>query len=209
MVLNHFFKKVPYFRSCAFGHSLCALDVMCVALHNKCVHNKWLEQFESHFLRQTTLVHLELWPRNNYRTTTIVDTLTKKVLAESTLLTTEQVGKRLKLVVVAALDCSTTSTVVDQCVNSFLQHSLFISNDDVGSLKVNKVLQSVVSVDNPSVQVVQITGRESTTIELHHRVKFRRKNWKNREDHPFGLISALAEGLYDSESLDRLLAALT
>ena len=108
----------------------------------------------------------------------------------------------------AALNGAATSAVVDKRIDGLLQHSLFVTNDDCWCLQVDKVLQPVVSVDNPSVQVVQVAGGESATVKLNHWVKLWRENRQNCQDHPLGLVAALSEGLNNTKSLDRLLAAL-
>ena len=88
VVLDDFLKDVPDFRTSAFSHALCALDVVSIALHDKSVHNERLEQFKCHLLRQTTLVELERGPGNDDRAAGVVHALTQQVLAEPSLLAT-------------------------------------------------------------------------------------------------------------------------
>ena len=76
--------------------------------------------------------------------------------------------------VVAALDGAATTAVVDQRVHRFLQHALFVSDDDVRCLEADQVLQPVIPVDDTAVQVIQVTGCEAATVQLNHRVQFRR-----------------------------------
>ncbi len=110
--------------------------------------------------------------------------------------------------VVAALDGATSPAVVDKRVDSLLEHPFLVADDDVGCLKFDKVLQAVVPVDYPAVEVVKVACGKSATIELNHRVQFGGQNRQDGQYHPFGLVAALSEGLDHPQPLDCLLAAL-
>ena len=91
MLFDDAFQYVPDFRSYFFHHSLGALDVVSIALLNQLFHYERLEQLESHFLRKSALVELELRSYYDYGTSRVVDTLSEQVLSESSLLTLEHV----------------------------------------------------------------------------------------------------------------------
>src|ERR1700712_5400332 len=58
-------------------------------------------------------------------------------------------------------------TVVEQRVNCFLQHSLFVVDDYLGRTQIDQSLQAVVPVDDPAVQVVEVrSDRCRTTRQL-------------------------------------------
>ena len=94
VLFDYTFENVPNFGSNTLYHTLCALYVVAVAFGNKAFHYKRLEKFKSHFLRQTALVNFEFGAYNDNRTSRIVNTLTEKVLTETSLLTFEHIGKR-------------------------------------------------------------------------------------------------------------------
>src|SRR2546421_4909925 len=99
MVFNDLFQHIPYFRFHPLHKTLGALDIMRKVLLNQFAHDKWLEEFQRHSLRETTLVQLQIWAYHNNRATRVVDTFTKQVLSETPLLTFEHIGQALELVV--------------------------------------------------------------------------------------------------------------
>ena len=66
------------------------------------------------------------------------------------------------------------SAVVDERVYCFLEHTLFVADDDVGRVKLHQSLKTVVTVDNTSVKVVEVGSRKSAAVKLYHRTDFRR-----------------------------------
>src|SRR5438034_10551904 len=75
---------------------------------------------------------------------------------------------------------------------------------DLGCLKFNEPLQPVVPVEDATVQIVQIRGREAPTVERHQRAELRRDDRDDLENHPLGLVARLQKRLDDLESLDDL-----
>ena len=202
VVFDNLFEDIPYRDVlCFFDNALCVLYILALAAVDQLFDDERLEQFERHFLRNTALVHLEFRTDDDNRTTGIVDTLTEKVLTETTLLTSEHSGKGFQLSVAGSYDRLTSSAVFDEGVDRFLEHSLFVSDDDVGSAQVEQLLQTVVTVDYSSVKIVEVAGRVSAAVERDHRSEFGRKNGENVEDHPFGTGVARTERVDDFESL--------
>ena len=64
MLLNNILKNIPYFFLGTLNHTLSVLDIVSNLLTNQLLHNKWLEELQSHFLWQTALVNLKL--RSDY-----------------------------------------------------------------------------------------------------------------------------------------------
>ena len=71
--LDNFFNYWPDGSILSFNHALSILNVASNATFHQFFHNERLEEFDGHFFWQTTLVHLEVWPHDNYRTTRVVD----------------------------------------------------------------------------------------------------------------------------------------
>ena len=101
---------------------------------------------------------------HNHRTAREVDAFTQKVLTETTLFTFQHVRKRFQRTLVGASDHAATTAVVEQRIYRFLQHPLFVTNDDVRCAQFNQTLQTIVPVDHTTVKVVQIGGRETATV---------------------------------------------
>ncbi len=96
-----------------------------------------------------------------------------------------------------------------------MQHALFVVDNDFWCTQIEQALEAVVAVDDTSVQVVQVGGRETSTVELHHRTKFRRNDRNGVENHgaravdtATGLVT-LVEGSDDLQTLDGLLLTLS
>ncbi len=126
----------------------------------------------------------------------------QEVLSETASLTFEHVGQGLECSVAGACDRTAASAVIDQRVDRFLKHSLLVPDNNVRSAEFKKSLQTIVSVDDPSVQVIQVGGGESSAVELHHGAQIRRNDRNAVHDHPGRRISGLTEGLDDFQSLD-------
>ena len=101
------------------------------------------------------------------------------------------------------------TAVVDKCIDSFLEHSLFVSDDDVGSFQLQHLFKAVVTVDNTSVKVVQVGGSISAAVQHYHRTKIGRDYGNNVQYHPLGLVLGETEGLDDVQSLEELYSLLT
>src|SRR5262245_10858271 len=99
-------------------------------------------------------MELQLRADDNNRATGIVHAFSEQILPESSLLTFERVRERLQRPVVRATQNATAATVVKQCIDRRLKHALFIADDDVRSMQLHELLQTVVAVDNAAVEII-------------------------------------------------------
>ena len=201
MILDDLFENVPNHRILLLDEFLRLLDGGAVAALFEPVIDERLEQLERHLLRKTALVQLQLGTDHDDRTAGVVDALAEQVLAETALLALQRVGQRLERTVVGAAQHAAAAAVVEQRVNGFLQHALFVAHDHVGSVQLHQLLQPVVAVDDAAVQIVQIGGGEAAAIERHQRTQFRRNHRDHVENHPLRLVAGLAEALDDAQTL--------
>ncbi len=163
-----------------------------------------LEQFERHLLGQAALVQLEFGAGHDDRTARIVDALAEQVLAEAALLALEHVGQRLERTLVRAGDHPAAAAIVEQRIDRFLQHALFVAHDDVGRAQFHQALEAVVAVDDAAIEVVEIRRREAAAVERHQRAQFGRDDRYDFEDHPFGAVARFDEAFDDLQTLDDL-----
>ena len=163
-----------------------------------------LEELERHLLGKTALVQLQFRTDHDDRTAGVVDALTEQVLTEAALLALERIGERLERTVVRATQHAAAAAVVEQRVDGFLQHALFVAHDDVRRVQLHQLLQPVVAVDDAAVEIVQIGGRETAAIERHQRTQFRRDHRDHIENHPLRLVAGLAEAFDDAQALGEL-----
>ena len=115
-------------------------------------------------------------------------------------------GQRLQSPVARAGDRLTAPAVVDQGIDGFLKHTLLVLNDDGRRAQIQQLLQTVVTGDDSSVEVIQVTGGEAAAVQLHHRTQIRRYDRQLGKDHPLGTLTGFPEGVDGVQSLDQLLA---
>ena len=133
MLLNDVLKDIPYCRLKLLYHFLGILDVVGSSVGNKLFHNEWFEQLDSHLFRKTTLIDLQLRSYDDYRTSGVVNSFTKKVLTETSGFTFQHIGKGFQSSVSRTCYRTSAAAVVDQGIYRFLKHSLFISYDNIWS----------------------------------------------------------------------------
>ena len=209
VVLDDNLQCVPNLALRALYSLSCSLDVAGGTGLDKALHNKRLKELQCHFLRQAALVHFQLRADNDNGTAGIVNTLTEQVLTEAALLALQHIGKGLERAVVRAGDRSAAAAVVDEGIDGFLQHTLLVAHDDVRRAELDESLQTVVSVDNASVQVVQVTRCKAAAVQLYERTDIRRDNRHGIEDHPLRAVTGDAEGFHNLKTLENVHALLS
>src|SRR5262249_43682313 len=208
VLLDDVVEDVPHLGPLLLDVLLGGLDGRRDAALLELAEDERLEQLERHLLRESALVELEIGADHDDRAPGVVDALAEQVLAEAALLALQRVGQRLQGSVVGSRDDAAASAVVEERVHRLLQHPLLVADDDLGRLEVHEALQTVVAIDHPPIQIIQIRRREATAIQWHQRAQLGRDHRHDLEDHPVRLIPGLQEGLDDLQSLDDLLALL-
>jgi len=205
VLANDFVEDVPDFLAFLLNPLLGLLQGHRQTLGIETRVDERLEQLERHLLGQTTLVQLEFRSGHDDRTARVVDALAEQVLAEAALLALEHVGQRLQRTLVGARDDAATAAVVEQGVNGFLQHALFVADDDVRRAQFDQALQAVVAVDHAAIEIVEIGRREAAAVQRHQRAQFRRNDRNDFQDHPFRAVARIDERFDDLQPLDDLL----
>ncbi len=149
-------------------------------------------------------MELQLGADDDDGTARVIDALAKQVLAETALLAFERIGQGFKRPIISPAQHAATAAVVEQRVDGFLEHALFIAHDDVGGVQLNQLLQAVIAVDDAAIQIIEIGGREAAAVERNQRTQLRRNHRKDVQDHPFRLVAGLSEGLDYAEALGEL-----
>ena len=203
--LDHVGEDVPHDQLFALHHLLRALDGGGVASFFKFGIDEGLEEFEGHLLGQAALMELQVRAHDDDGTAGVVHALAEQVLTEAALLALDHVGEGLQGTSVGARDGATAAAVVEQRVHGFLEHALFVADDDVGGSELHQALQTVVAVDDAAVEVVQVGGGETAAVERNEGTQFRRNDRDDFEDHPFGAVAGFEERFHDLEALGELL----
>ena len=118
------------------------------------------------------------------------------------------VAQRFERAIAGAGDGATVATVVEQGVDRFLEHALLVTDDDVGRLQLQQVLQAVVPVDDPAIKIVQIRGGEPAAFQRNERTQIGRDHRENVEHHPVGPGVRVLEALHQLDALGQFLANL-
>src|SRR5271168_147723 len=208
MLADDVFENVPNDRLLLLDHFLGLLDGGAVPLRFELVIDERLEELERHLLGQTALVEFQFGADDDDGAAGIVDALAEKVLAEAALLALERIGQGFERAIVGAAQNAAAAAVVEERVHGFLEHALFVADDDVRGAKLHELFEAVVAVDDTAIEIVEIGRGEAAAVERHKRAQLRRKNRDHVENHPLGLVAALAESFENLEALGELDALL-
>ena len=154
MALGHFVENVPHLGRLTFDHLFCAAHCVHVAEVFQPADDERLEKHERHLLRQAALMQLQFGADDNNGATRVIDTFPQQVLAETAALALEHVAQRLERPITRAGHSATMPAIVEQSVHSFLQHSLFVANDDIRCFEQEQVFEPVVAINNAAIKIV-------------------------------------------------------
>ena len=148
----------------------------------------------------------KLWTDHDDRAARVVHPLTEQVLTEATVLALEHVGERAERTLVGTGEDLAAATVVEEGVDGLLQHPLLVADDDLRSVEVLQTLEPVVPVDDATVQIVEVRGREATTVQRDQWAKIGRNDRTTAPASSTRAVAAVVEGLDDLETLGNLAA---
>ncbi len=152
-----------------------------------------LEQLESHGLGQAALVELQFGTDDDDAPAGVVDALAEEVLAEAAALALQEVGEAAERPHAGALHGLPARAVVQNGIDSLLEHPLLVPENHLGRLQVEQAAQPVVPVDHPAVEIVQVAGGEPSAVQRNQRPEIGRQDGEYPEDHPFGLVVVAGE----------------
>ena len=208
MAAGHFFENVPHLGGLAFDQLLGRPHGVDIAQFLEAADDEGLEQDERHLLGQTALVQLEFRTDDDDRAAGVIHALAQQVLAEAPALALEHVAERFQGAVAGPGDRAAMAAVVEQRINRFLQHALFVADDDFRRLELEQVLQPVVPVDDAAIEVVEVGGGKAAAFQRHQRAQVRRDDRQHGEDHPFRPALGGLQTLEQLDALGDLLADL-
>src|ERR1035437_10273560 len=211
MVADDLLENLEHLARFLLDDLLRALHRLGDSLLDELVDDERLEQLERHRLRQPALVQLEFGAHDDDRATRVVHALAEQVLAEAALLALEHVAERLERTLAAAPNGLGPAAVVEQRVDRLLQHALLVPEDDLRRAVQDELLEPVVAVDDPAIEIVQVRRRETAAVERHERAEVGRDHRHDVQDHPLRLVAhvavvaRVAERVDDLEPLELLL----
>ena len=140
MLLYDILEHIPHSRICTLYHALRVLDILCDLRADELMHHERLEQLESHLLRNTALMKLQLWSDCYNRAARVVDALSKQVLTETPLLTFQHIRKGLQWTIARPRNRASATTIIYECIYCFLQHALLVPDNDIRCTEVEQAL---------------------------------------------------------------------
>ncbi len=177
------------------------LDARDEAFLLELVEDERLEELQGHLLGQAALVELELGADDDDRAPRVVDALAEEVLAEAPLFAAQGLAQGLEGPAVGAEVDAAALAVVEEGVDGLLEHPLLVADDELGGLELDELLEPVVAVDDPAVEIVEVGGGEAPAVEADEGAQVGRDDRHDVEDHPFGPVPGALEGLEDAQPL--------
>ncbi len=205
MFPDHPLEDVPDLGDLTLHHLLRGLDGRGQTAELELPEDEGFKQLQRHLLGKSALMQTQGGAHHDHRAPGIVDALAQQVLAEAPLLALDHVRKRFEGALVGPGDRPTATPVVQEGIHRFLQHALLVADDDVGRVQLEQALETIVTVDDPPVQIIQIRGREPAAVERHERAQVGRQYREDGEDHPLRAVAGVQERLDQLEALGQAL----
>ena len=147
-----------------FNISLSAFDGAAVAMRLQPFNDKRLEQLHRHLFGDTALVYSQFRADDDDAAAGVVNTFAEQVLTEPSDFSFENVREGFEFAIAGPGHASAVPSVIEECVNGFLQHPFLVAQDDFGRAHLDEFGEAVVPMDEPPVQIVQIAGGEPAAI---------------------------------------------
>ena len=96
----------------------------------------------------------------------------------------------------------------NKSIDRFLQHALFVANNDVRRFELEQILQTIVPVDDAAIEIVQIGSRKTSAFQRNERTQIRRNHRQNVEHHPIRPRVRRGKALHELQPLREFLADL-
>src|SRR5260370_11282614 len=100
-------------------------------------------------------MQLQLRSDDDDRTARVVHALAEQVLTEPALLALEHVGQGLERTLAATADGLAATAVVEQRVDRFLEHALFVAENHFRRAMRDQLLEAVVAIDDATIEIVE------------------------------------------------------
>jgi len=208
VILDNLLEDIPYLGHSTFYHFLGTLDRLNIPFLCQFLDDKWFEEFQCHIFGKTALMESEIWPNDDDTPSRVVHTLAEEILTETALLPSQEIRQALERTVTISPNRPRTPTVVDKSVHRFLQHSFLVPENDIRSLDFNEFLQTVVAVDYPAVEVIEVRGCKASTIQRYQGTKVGRDHRNHVQNHPFRAVIGMSKCLHNLKTLESFLFAL-
>ena len=208
VVADHLFEDIPYLGILPLQHLLGALDGIGMAEFLEPPNDERLVELQGDLFRQTALVESEVGAHHDHAACGVIDALAKQVFTEPALLALDHVGEALERAVARSQHGPLAAIVVEERIDRLLQHPLLVADDHLGRIEVDQLLEAVVAIDDPAVQIVEVARGEVARVEHDQRPQIRRDDRDHVEHDPLRLVFAVADGFNDLQAVDEVLLLL-
>ena len=86
-----------------------------------------------------------------------------------------------------------------------MQHAFFVADDDVRCAQFQQALQTIITVDHATIQIVQIRRGETTAVQWNQWTQIRRQHWQYSQHHPLWTVARFQEGFNQLDTLGQTL----
>ena len=210
LVFNRLFEDRPHFRCFVFDKTTCSADVVGEFACKQALNDERAEEFEHHVLRQTAFVESEVRTDDDDGATRVVHAFAEEVLTQIAVLTLEVVGEGFERTAAATEDTkharAAAHRVVEERINGLLKNTFFVAENDFGSVDGEQSLETVVTVDDAAVEVVEVRRRVAASFERDHRAECGRDDGETGHEHPLGAHTCALQALGEAEALAEFVA---
>ena len=189
LILNYFFQKLERNRISLFNQLFSLFWSIYDLLFNKLSNNKRSKHLYCDIDWKSTFIQIQARTYSNNRSSWIVNSLSKQVLSENSLLTWKHIRNWLE-----NFDSSTSLSCRillsnQKIIDRFLKKSDFILFYDIRHSNLDHFLKSDISHQNSSIEKIHIRWSKSSSIKLNYWSNIRWDHRKLSHDHIFWLYS--------------------
>src|SRR3989344_4705625 len=172
--LNGFFEYFPHLRDAVFNKATSTANVEREFAVEESGNHEWTEQLEPHVLRKTAFVKFKIGADDDNGAPRVIDALAKQILAEIALFALQVVGKRLERSALRHRERTGgrgtfSNGIVEERINCFLQNTLLVSQNNFRCVNIDEFLETVVAVNNATIEIVYIRRCVTTAFKGNHR----------------------------------------
>ena len=207
---HHVLENIPYNGIFAIDDFLRRLPRLDDTALDELADNKRFIELGCHVFGQTAFIHFQFRTYHDNRTGRVVDTFTEKILTETSLLTFQTVGERFQRTIGIGLHSTRLTRVVEQRVDSLLQHTFLIAENHLRSFNLHQTFETIVANDYAAIKVVEVGGGKTSAVEGYQRTQLGRNDGNDFENHPLGPVAVFGgtERLNDLQPFECFVLAL-
>ena len=151
MFPSYLIQRIPNNGLFPFDHLFRRADGVNLSQLLQTTDDKRFKQHQCHFLGQSTLVQFELGSDHDDRTSRVIHSFAQQIHTETTCLALQHVREGLEGTISCTRHSTPVTPVIHQGIHRLLQHSLLIPDDHLRSFQLQKIPQTIVTIDHAAI----------------------------------------------------------